>query len=75
MRLSIGIGSRGETEGRNRIVRNAGRATTLNLPADTDLASIDSLIMSGLNWILETRRFVGDFTIVVTDVLSISVRG
>lgn len=47
-----------------------GVRTALNLPADTDLASIDSL-MSGLNWILETRRFVDDFTTVVTDVLSI----
>lgn len=32
------------TEGRNRIIRNAGHAVTLNLPADTDLASIDTLM-------------------------------
>lgn len=32
------------TEGRNRIIGNAEHAVTLNLPADTDLASIDSLM-------------------------------
>lgn len=51
---SVRIRNQSEPEGRNRIVRNAGHAAVLNLPADTDLrASIDSL-MSGLNWILET---------------------
>jgi len=41
-----------EPEDRNRIVKNAGQGAVLNLPADTDLTSIDSH-MSGLNWILE----------------------
>lgn len=34
------------TEGRNRIIRNAGHAMTLNLLADTDLAPIDNLMRS-----------------------------
>lgn len=53
MRPSVRIRNQCESEGRNRIIRNAGHDGLLNLPADTDLASIDSL-MSGLNWILET---------------------
>lgn len=52
MRPSVRIRNQCEPEGRNRIIKNAENTAVLNLLADTDLTSIDSL-MSGLNWILE----------------------